>query len=72
KTSVSDMDWMHAGPIGSRQQTKADATPKVKLTTLLIVVSRGLGTPGHDLIETKRQSEFDQAARLTRWSDLSA
>ena len=63
---------MHAGPIGSRQQTKADAALTVKGTTLLIVVSPGLGTPGHVLIETKRQSEFDQAARLTRWSDFSA
>jgi hypothetical protein len=46
--------------------------------TLLIVASLaqckcpGLGSPGHVLIGTMRQSESDQAARLTRWSDFSA
>ncbi len=28
--------------------------------------------PGHVLIGTKRQTKFDQTARLTRWSDFSA
>jgi hypothetical protein len=46
--------------------------------SLLIVVRPvqckcpGLETLGHVLIETKRQSEFNEAAGLTRWGDFSA